>query len=322
MSANPNFVSNVNVTVKTYSMDDLTTFTQPQTDQEAATWYVNQSPRLVTLFTAGPSGSWLRALNVFNYSTRTMRAAVTIKQGADQSILGLVDLPPAFFDADVTHGIKTDAAINLMDPGIFPCMDFAPNRGLRLPPNALVQLQMLPGKDQFYYDTGDNTPVIASLATLKSSYPEVGLTSEPLHNASGEPIGFRLRLNEFTPGYFRFGSGNIYSRDCRITLSDKVLNGITLTTYGSLQETTSSEGRLARSVTGLTTLNMFDTAIERVSTHQLMGNRITISADGVISYDGTPTGQIQIHTFDRPPSRIIYMFPYEVLSVTALGGDF
>lgn len=322
MSANPNFVSNVNATTKSYGITELTNFTAPTTDLEAISWVANQVPRLVTLFTAGPSGSWLRALNVFSYSTRTMRAAVTILQGNDQVMLGLVDMPPSLFDADPMHGVKAGSAINLMDPGIFPCMDFAPNRGLRLPPNAKVQLQLLPGKDPFYNGGAGDIPVETSLATLKASYPEVGLTSEPLHNASGEPIGLRLKLNEFTPGYFRFGAGGIYSRDGRFTFSDKQIDPMpTPTTYNSLQDTSSTEARLARSVTGLSTYT-FVSAIERVSTHQLMGNRITISADGTISYDGTPTGQIQISTFDSPPGSPIYMFPYESLNVTALGGDF
>jgi hypothetical protein len=63
------------------------------------------------------------------------------------------------------------------------------------------------------------------------------------------------------------------------------------------------------------------TAFESVSKQQLMGSRLSVDAEGAITYDGSTVGQITVTNFNTPPS-LIYMFPNEVLNVSALGGDF
>lgn len=321
MSTSPNFVSSVNTLSSNLIMTDLV---QGGGVGAGETLNQGQFPKSVTVFTAGSNGSWLRALNVYSNSTRKIRVAIKIfESGANNCVLGVADLPPNLIDADISHGLNMGTTINLMDPAFIPGMDFSPNRGLRLKPGTQVQLSLVVPETPFFYEESgvDDTPVTTALSTLKSSFPEVGMTSEKIFNEYGEPIGLDLKLNSDTPGFFTYYDQNgtaVYSRDGRHIWSDEALTGTDANTYFQLIKRANGS-RLARSAMGFESLTF--TGFESVSKQQLMGSRLSVDAEGAITYDGSTVGQIAVTNFNTPPS-LIYMFPNEVLNVSALGGDF
>ena len=104
MSAQPNFVTTVN---------------------NSAVQLSSSTAGRATVFTAGTSGSWLRAVNVCSESKNSYKLKFKLVLSATSSpILCEVTVPAAD-----KNGPKP---INIMDPRYIPAMDPAPNRGLML----------------------------------------------------------------------------------------------------------------------------------------------------------------------------------------------
>ena len=114
MSAQPNFVTAVN----------------NSTVQLTSTTVASQ-----VLFTAGASGSWLRAVNIYSNAPVAYKLKFKLSFSATSiPTLCEVTVPPV--------GKDGPKPINLMDPAFIPAMDPAPNRGLMLASGQVVRVEV------------------------------------------------------------------------------------------------------------------------------------------------------------------------------------
>ena len=198
MSTSPNFVSTVNNFVSLYNVSDLNLF---------GTNLDYSSPRWKCVYEPGASGSWVRAMNVFSASHRTLIVEVGVRCATGDDAGGAQsDAPIVLCRVPLLPMQST----NILDPSMIPAMDPSPNRGLRLQAGSKLYVRPVGSVEAYYKDystdvtspynfTGQSSLVTHSTNTsLVSSY-------SLLKRTDGSVYGFEVKLNDTgnaTNGYF------------------------------------------------------------------------------------------------------------------------
>lgn len=285
MSAQPNFVTTVN---------------------NSAVQLSSSTAGRATVFTAGTSGSWLRALNVCSESKNAYKLKFKLILSATSSpTLCEVTIPAAD-----RNGPKP---INIMDPRYIPAMDPAPNRGLMLAAGQALAIEIpetvykkLAGSVGANGSAFDQAPAGASTSTVQLAGSGVNEDSLILSIPDDQEGYLTLYPLPYTAGDAHF------TRKVRLMV-DPTTNALVSPEGLSLGFYDTSTNAVVHSMT--------------IPTGTEIGE-LSISSDGTVSAGGSVVSSAQrvvISTFESPLVQLVAepgLAAGDTIDVVAFGGDF